>query len=80
MANTRLAFTTFILTTIATVSAVDAAEIKGLFAGGIGVVTRELTPMFERTSGHKVTVTYRVVGGIKDLLQRGETADVIATP
>ena len=40
MANTRLAFTTFILTTIAAVSAVDAAEIKGLFAGGIGVVTR----------------------------------------
>jgi len=80
MANNRLAFTTFILTMIATVSAVDAAEIKGLFAGGIGVVTRELTPMFERTSGHKVTVTYRVVGGIKDLLQRGETADVIIVP
>ena len=80
MANTRVAFTAFILTVIAAVTAADAAEIKGLFAGGIGVVTRELTPMFERASGHKVTVTYRLVGGIRELLQRGETADVIIVP
>jgi molybdate transport system substrate-binding protein len=58
-----------------------AAEIKGLFAAGVGIVTRELTPEFERSSGHKVAVTYQVIGALKDRLARGEIADIfIATP
>jgi molybdate transport system substrate-binding protein len=59
----------------------SAAEIKGLFAAGVGVVTQELTPVFERSSGHKVAITYRVIGTLKDLLEHGEVADIIiATP
>ena len=57
-----------------------SAEIRGLFAAGVGVVTRELTPAFEAAANHKVSVTYGVVGTLNGLLQRGEIADVIIAP
>jgi len=58
----------------------NAAEVKGLFAAGVGMVTRELTPVFERTSGHTVAITYRLTGAIKNLVQSGEIVDAIIVP
>lgn len=77
MKKMHLALTVLICALLVTPVIADAAEIKVLFAGGVRSVTRELTPMFERTSGHTVTVIYDGVGRLKERIQRGETADAI---
>ena len=61
---------------------VQADEIKVMTSGAMSAALRELTPAFERASGHTLIV---VSGGsvagapdsIPDRLQRGERADVI---
>lgn len=65
-----------------TAVAAQADEIKVMTSGAMSAALRELTPAFERGSGHKLIV---VSGGsvagapdsIPDRLQRGERADVI---
>jgi molybdate transport system substrate-binding protein len=54
----------------------SAAEIKFLCAGALRTVIPGFVLEFEKSSGHKVTVTYGGVGGLTDRLQKGEAADV----
>ena len=58
----------------------EASEIKVLSAVGIQPVIEELGPKFEHACGHKLTITFRGVGGIVKRVQGGETADVIIIP
>ena len=57
-----------------------AAEIKVLSALGIKAVMDDLIPKFERTSGHKLSVTFAPLGAAVQRLQGGETADVVILP
>jgi molybdate transport system substrate-binding protein len=58
------------------VTVASAAEIKLLCAGALRTVVPELVLEFEKSSGHKVAVTFGGVGGLTDRLQKGEAADV----
>ena len=56
------------------------AEIKCLCALGMKEVIDELGPRFEKSTKHKLTVTYNTMGGIVKLVQGGEAADVVIVP
>jgi molybdate transport system substrate-binding protein len=58
----------------------SAAEIQVFSGNGIREVLHELSPQFERTTGHKVTITFATVGVLVKRLQDGETADVVIIP
>jgi molybdate transport system substrate-binding protein len=66
----------FFLTAVATSSVSHAVEIKFLCASALGIAMDELPPQFERSSGHKVVVSYANVGVLKKRIQKGEAADV----
>ena len=57
--------------------AAGAAEIKALITTAMHAAIVELLPPFERTSGHKVTVSYDPSGGLAQRLRKGEFADMI---
>ena len=54
----------------------QAAEIKVLAVGVYPGAFKELVPQFERTSGHKVTVTYAPTPGLIKQIEAGEMFDV----
>jgi molybdate transport system substrate-binding protein len=54
----------------------SAAELKFLCAGALRTVIPGFVAEFEKSTGHKVTVTFGGVGGLTDRLQKGEAADV----
>jgi molybdate transport system substrate-binding protein len=54
----------------------SGAEIKFLCAAALVPAIPGLVVEFEKTSGHKVTVTYATAGALTDRLQKGEAADV----
>ena len=58
------------------VSSVEAAEIKVLCANGMQTVIEELRPAFERSTGHKLVVTFDT-GGSTIKRARSELADVV---
>jgi molybdate transport system substrate-binding protein len=53
-----------------------AAEIKLLSAVALKPVMDTLIPDFEKSSGHKVTISYGTVGALTDRVQKGEPVDV----
>jgi molybdate transport system substrate-binding protein len=53
-----------------------AADIKFLCPIAMRAVMEELTPQFERTTSHKVTIDYATVGEITNRILKGEGADV----
>jgi molybdate transport system substrate-binding protein len=58
----------------------SAAEIKVIASNAVREPYRELVPVFEKTSGHKVTIDW---GGTVDIVKRiggGEIADVVIIP
>jgi molybdate transport system substrate-binding protein len=58
----------------------NAADIKGLFPVSLEHAAMEIVPQFERSSGHKIAITYGTAGGIATKIRSGEVADVaIAT-
>jgi molybdate transport system substrate-binding protein len=59
------------------VSVVDAAEIKVLSAPPLRSAMTELVLLFEKSSGHKVTIEYATVGPLVDRISKGEAADVL---
>jgi molybdate transport system substrate-binding protein len=61
---------------IATASA-GATEIKTLITTAMEAAIIELLPPFERSTGHKVTVSYDPSGGLARRLRSGEAADMI---
>jgi molybdate transport system substrate-binding protein len=65
------------LLAIDTGNAAKAAEVKLLCASALHPVIDALVPEFEKSSGHKVTVTYGTAGAVADRVQKGETADLV---
>jgi len=53
-----------------------AAEIKLLCAVALHPAIDVLIPDFEKSSGHKVTVTYGTAGAVAIRIQNGEAADI----
>ena len=53
----------------------EAAEIKIVCSPALAPVYRELIPGFERTSGHKVAITYSTAGAIRDRVQNNDAVD-----
>jgi len=60
-------------------SMASAAEIKLLSASALHPAIDALVPDFEKSSGHKVTVTYGTAGAVADRVQKGEAADLIVS-
>lgn len=58
-------------------AAAKAAELRLLSASALHPAIDALTPDFEKTSGHKVTVDYGTAGAVADRVQKGEAADII---
>src|SRR5436305_12075683 len=54
----------------------SAAELKLLSALVMKPALSELSGDFERTTGHKLTISYDSAGAVKNRLQGGEAADV----
>jgi molybdate transport system substrate-binding protein len=57
-----------------------AAEVKVLAALAMQPVLADLGPKFERTTGHKLVVTFATLGGIVNLVQDGASGDVLLVP
>ncbi len=57
-----------------------AAEVKVLAALAMQPVLVDLGPKFERTTGHKLVVTFATLGGIVNLVQDGAIGDVLLVP
>jgi molybdate transport system substrate-binding protein len=60
--------------------AAGAAEIKVIASNAVREPYRELVPVFEKTSGHRVTIDW---GGTVDIVKRvgaGEIADIVIIP
>jgi len=62
---------------LATVSCVEAAEIKVLSAGAMKAMVSELGAEFTRETGHTLAMTSGTVGQLRDKLLAGEAADVV---
>ena len=58
-------------------STTKAAEIKLLSAAALQSGFIALIPDFEKSSGHKVTITYGTAGAVADRVQKGEAADIV---
>jgi molybdate transport system substrate-binding protein len=54
-----------------------AADIKVISSTGMSTMFKQLLPVFEQGSGHKVTVSYDTSNIILRRLQGGETADLV---
>src|SRR5262249_11383738 len=54
-----------------------AADLKLLSPGAMSSSLRALTPQFETSSGHKVSVTYSPALALADRVRNGEVADVV---
>jgi molybdate transport system substrate-binding protein len=57
--------------------AAQAAEVKVFSGGGFRSVMTEVTPLFERASGHKLVVTYDANDGLERRIKAGESFDVL---
>lgn len=58
-------------------SAGEAAEVKVLSAGAVRGIVTELAQVFQRETGHTVTLTFGTVGVVRQKLTAGEPADVV---
>jgi len=58
-------------------SSARAAEIKLLSASALHPAIDALIPEFEKSSGHKIIVSYGTAGAVADRVQKGEAADIV---
>jgi ABC-type molybdate transport system substrate-binding protein len=56
------------------------ATIRIMSGGAPKEIFRQLTPQFERQSGHKVEYVFAVMSALGDKLAAGEKADVLVMP
>lgn len=54
-----------------------AAEIRLLSAAAMQSVFKETAADFERTSGHRLIISYGTIGAVAQRVEAGETADVV---
>src|SRR5712692_11966615 len=57
--------------------AARAAEIKVITSVGVKAILEELAPAFERSSQHKLNITYGTAVPLKRQIDAGETFDVV---
>jgi molybdate transport system substrate-binding protein len=57
--------------------AVQAAELKVLASGAVKEAYTELFPQFEKSSGHKIAITWAGTVDIKKKIEAGEVYDVV---
>ena len=69
-----------ILTLLLQTGIAPASEITALVANGFRPILDELGPAFEKSTGHKLAVSYATVGAVVKRVQSGEIADVVITP
>src|SRR5688572_14598872 len=78
--STRRATTTLALTAalfvLADAPPLHAAEIRVLFPAGLKAATDVLVPQFEKSTGHKVTMSYANIGTLTERVRKRETADM----
>jgi len=55
----------------------QAADLKVFCSTGMSSVLKDLIPVFERASGHKVAITYDTSNIVLDRIKGGESADLI---
>jgi len=67
---------TAIVILLAHTTAAVAADVQVLSTFGMKEVLNEITPEFERATGHKLVVQYGSSGGLKQQIEGGETFDV----
>ena len=79
----RMLFTASLTLALVFVQATEAqaAEVRVLCSNGLKAVFEELAPQFERSTGHKIVVTYGLAAGFKQQIDAGAAVDVaILTP
>jgi len=75
MSSTRIAAIVAFIVAQATLA--DAAEIKVFSTIGVQAALEELTPKFEKASGHKLNITWATAAVLVKRVQGGETADLL---
>jgi molybdate transport system substrate-binding protein len=65
------------VTSLALASSTQAAEIKLLASSAIKETYLELLPLFEKTTGHKVTAAWSSTPDIQKRIAAGEAADLV---
>jgi molybdate transport system substrate-binding protein len=58
----------------------NAVELKVLCAVAMKWSLEELTPAFEKATGHKVSATFATAGAVRDKIRNGEAFDVAVLP
>jgi molybdate transport system substrate-binding protein len=58
----------------------SAAELRVFSGGAPKDALTHIAPAFERTSGHRLALTYAIVGEVQKRLLAGEKADVVLVP
>jgi molybdate transport system substrate-binding protein len=58
----------------------QAAEVKLLCATAMRSIVEELTPRFERATGHRLAATFATLGAITKRVHDGEAADLGIIP
>jgi molybdate transport system substrate-binding protein len=56
-----------------------ASDIRALMTQAMQSVMQELGPMFEKASGHKLSVTYGISGAMAKRVRDGEPADILVS-
>ncbi len=56
------------------------ATLRVMSGGAPKEIFRQLTPQFERQSGHKIDYVFAVMSALRDRLAAGEKADVLVMP
>lgn len=61
------------------ISGASAAEVKVVSALAMSPALKALASEFERTSGHKLALSFGTAGQVKDRVETGESVDVVIT-
>jgi molybdate transport system substrate-binding protein len=61
---------------LASTNAAQAAEIRVLFPAGLKAVTNIVVPQFEKSTDHRVVLSYANIGTITDRVRKREPADM----
>jgi molybdate transport system substrate-binding protein len=68
-----------VLLVVVSCTAAGATDIKVISPIALEYVMTPLVPEFERSSSHKVSISYGTAGQVTDRVQRDEPADVVMT-
>ena len=70
---------TIVMTLLAVIGPLQAAEISAFISTALKAVTDELIPPFERDNGHTIRATYAPSGVLIPRFERGEPVDIFLT-